>query len=92
MTSVPSNAIATGQPNVSTSATPIAPARPDRKRLTIINGGTADVFIGGPNVTAANGALLAGTKGQSIVLETAAAVYGIVGADTAAVSFIEEFA
>lgn len=89
-----SNAIATGQATVAATAggTLIAPARGDRKRLTIINGSTTDVFLGNSGVTTATGALLSGTKGQQIVLETCSAVYGIIGTGTEAVSYIEEFA
>lgn len=92
MASVSSNNILTGQVSVAATAggTLIAPARADRKRLTIINGATADVFIGPSGLTISTGALLAGVKGQNIVLETNAAVYGIVGTGTETVSFIEE--
>jgi ethanolamine utilization protein EutQ (cupin superfamily) len=86
-----SNAFATGQATVLTSALQIAPARADRKRLTLVMAGAVDVFIGGSAVTAGNGALLTGVKGSTLVLETTSAVFGI-SASSAVVSYIEEFA
>ena len=71
----------------------IVNARSDRKRVILILGGTpANVFIGNSlGVTAGNGALLNGVAGQTLMLETAAAIYGI-GAAAAVVSYIEEYA
>jgi hypothetical protein len=93
MASVSGNNIATNQATVITTVggTLIVGPRPDRKRLTLIMAGAVDTFIGPQGVTAANGALLLGTKGSQLVLETTAAVYGI-NASTAVVSYIEEFA
>lgn len=55
----------TGQATVDTTSggVVIAAARPGRKTITIINGGTTDVYIGGKGVTTSTGALLTGTKG-----------------------------
>jgi hypothetical protein len=92
MPAVPSNAISTGQVTMTGAAVQIANARTDRKRLTLVMGGTpADTFIGGPGVASGTGVLLAGVKGQTLVLETAAAVFGN-GTAAAVVSYIEEFA
>lgn len=93
MPAVPSNNIASGQVTMTGAAIQIAPSRADRKRLTLVMGGTvADTFLGASAiVTAGNGLLLAGVKGQTIVLETTAAVFGI-GTAAAVVSYLEEFA
>jgi hypothetical protein len=86
------NALATAQIPVGTSATKILDARPDRREAVLVNHGTTDVLIGGSNVTAANGVLLAGIKGASITLRTTAAIYGIVAVDTQTVSAAESYA
>lgn len=93
MAGVSSGAIATGQITMTGAAVLVVTGRSDRKRLVLIMGGTvADTFIGpGSTVTVGNGALLSGVKGQSIVLETQAAVYAI-GTAAAVISYIEEFA
>lgn len=88
-----SNAIASGQATVITTAngTLIVPARSDRKRVTLTMIGAVDTFVGPSGLTASTGALLLGTKGTQMVLETAAAIYGI-NASTAVVGYVEEFA
>jgi hypothetical protein len=94
MAAVAANNIATGQVTMTGAALLVAPARSDRKRLTLIMGGTgtpADTFLGGPGVAVGAGVLLAGVKGQAIVLETTAAVFGN-GPAAAVVTYIEEFA
>lgn len=92
MAAVAANNIATGQATMTGAAVAVAPARADRKRLTLVMGGTpADTFIGGPGVAVGTGVLLAGVKGQTIVLETTAAVFGN-GTAAAVVTYIEEFA
>lgn len=92
MPSVPSQSIATGQATMTGAAVQIVPARADRKRVTLVMGGTvADTFIGNSGVAAGTGILLAGVKGQTLVFETAAAIFGN-GTAAAVVSFCEEFA
>lgn len=83
--------IATGQVTVATTATVVAAARTGRRSITIVNEGTTDVRIGAAGVTAGNGLLLSGVKGQTLTVETAAAVYGIVGTGTQAVSYVEAY-
>lgn len=85
-------AIASGQVSVGTTATQIVAANTSRIRLLIVQHGTTDVYLGGSTVSTTTGLLLAGTKGNQIVLRTTAAVYGIVGAGSQTVSFIEETA
>lgn len=85
--------IATGQVSVDTTTGGklIAAERAGRGRIILINGGTSDVFIGLQGITTTTGALLAGVKGQTLTLQTEAAIYGIVGSSTEPVSYIEEF-
>ena len=52
----------TGQATVATTATVIAPRDRGRKTITIVNGGTTDVYVGGAAVTTSTGVLLTGTK------------------------------
>lgn len=86
------NGFATGQETVGNTATPICAARSDRQKVTIVNHGTTDVYLGGDDVATATGILLTGTAGAQVTLETTAAIYGIVGTGTQAVSFAEVFA
>jgi hypothetical protein len=88
---VSGDAITTGQVTVTTAATVIAAARAGRRSITIVNEGTTDMRIGGAGVTTANGLLLSGVKGQTLTIETAAAVFGIVGAGSQTVSFVENY-
>lgn len=83
--------LGSGQATVATTATQIAPARSTRGSITIVNEGTVDVRIGAAGVTTATGALLTGTKGASLTLNTTAAVFGIVATGTQAVSFVEGY-
>lgn len=83
--------IATGQITVAVTATLIVAARTARKRLVIVNHGATAVYVGGAAVATTTGLLLAGVAGTTMTLETAAAVYGIVGSGTQAVSYVEEY-
>lgn len=94
MPAVPSNAIATGQVAMTAAAVQIVPPRADRKRVTLVMGGAtpAVTAIGNSSgVTANNGVQIAGVAGQTLVLETTSVIFGI-GAATATISYIEEFA
>jgi hypothetical protein len=88
---VGSASIATNQVGVTTAATLIAAARAGRQSIVITLTAATVLYIGGSGVTAANGLYVAGVVGQTITLETAAAVYGIVGAGTLTVSYLENF-
>lgn len=79
----------TNQATVGTTATVIAAARPGRKTITIVNGGTTDVYVGGASVTTSTGVLLTGTKGAGFTVDTEGPVYGIVASGTQAVSYLE---
>lgn len=83
--------IATGQASVATSGSLIAAERDDRVAITVVNGGTVDVFLGTAAVTTSGGVLLAGVKGQPLTLRTAAPIYGIVASGSENVSYVEEF-
>lgn len=83
--------IATAQVTVGTTATVIAAARAGRRSITIVNEGATDVRLGAAGVTTGTGLLLAGVKGQALTIETAAAVSGIVGTGTQAVSVVENY-
>lgn len=93
MVAVAAGNTATGQVTMTGAAVKIVGARADRKRLTLVMGGTpADTFIGNSAaVTAGNGVLLAGVKGQTLVLESTTDIYGN-GTAAAVVSFLDEFA
>lgn len=81
--------VTSGQTIVAATATIIVAARADRRSVTIVQGGNADIFLGGPTVTTTTGLLLLGTKGSAVTLDTTAAVYGIVATATQPVSFAE---
>lgn len=86
-----SDNMATGQVTVATTATQIVAARTGRSSVTIVNDGTVDVFLGGSTVTTTTGELLAGVKGQTLTLNTSAAVYGIVATGTETVTYVENY-
>lgn len=87
----PAASIATNQVTVTTAATLIVAARAGRQSVVILNEGTTDVRIGGSGVTTATGALLTGVKGAGLVIDSAAAVYGIVASGTQVVSYLESY-
>lgn len=83
--------LATAQVSVAATATVIAAARTGRSQVTVTNLGTTDVFLGGSGVTTTTGILLTGTKGASVTLTFAGALYGIVATGTQSVSVAETF-
>lgn len=84
--------IRTGQVSVDNTSggVLIAAARSGRGSITIINGGTTDVFIGDSGLTIGTGALLVGVKGASITISSQAAIYGIAGS-AQTVSYLEAY-
>jgi hypothetical protein len=89
---VPGSAsVVSGQVSVGTTATQIVAARAGRHRVTISSTGGAVLFVGPSGVTIANGVYIANAAGSAITLETAAAVFGVIGTGTMTVSYIEEF-
>lgn len=83
--------IATGQEDVDATAggVQIVPANALRGDVTIVNGGTTDIWLGDSGVTITTGVLLAGFKGAAITIPTTAAVYGITAGSAQTVSWIE---
>ena len=88
---------ATGTPTsgvvtVDTTATGVVvkAANANRRRITVVNHGTVDVFIGfDTSLTAANGALLVGVKGASLSFFTTAQIRAIC-ASSQVVGYDEE--
>lgn len=85
------NGFAASVVSVGDSATLLCAARTDRRKVTLVQHGTTDVFIGGDDVTTTTGVLLDGTAGAQLEIETTAAIYGIVGTSTQDVGVIEVF-
>ena len=69
----------------------ICAARSTRRRISIINLGTTDIYIGNTGLTTSTGVLLLGVKGAAVTLETTAAIYGITGSGSQSVAYIEEY-
>lgn len=73
---------------VAGSATLLAPLRA-RNAVTIYNGGSTTVYVGGPGVTTTTGFPLA--AGNAYTLNTSAALYGITSGTAASVGVGETF-
>lgn len=86
-----SSSITTGQVTIGATATQIVPSRAGRRAVTITNGGTTDVMVGGVAVTTGTGSMLTGTKGSSMTIPTSSALYGIVGTGTQSISYLETY-
>jgi len=71
--------------------TQIVAARAGRQATTIVNLGTTDVYLGVSGVTTGTGLLLLGVKGAAITIPGAAAIFGIVGAGSQTVSYLEAY-
>ena len=84
-----STAIANGQVAPTGTAGTLVAARDTRKRVTFLNTGSVNVYIGIATVTTANGFVLA--PGAAITLNTQALVQAITASGTGAVSYIEEY-
>lgn len=83
--------IATSQATTGTAATLLVSQRNGRGAVTIENLGTTPVYIGNSGVTVANGFLIPGSAGASVTIPTGAAIYGIVGTGSQAVSILETY-
>jgi len=84
-----STAIANGQVAPTGTAGTLVAARDTRKRVTFLNTGSINVYIGVATVTTANGFVLA--PGAAITLNTQALVQAITASGTGAVSYVEEY-
>ena len=76
---------------IGTTATLIAAARTETRRLTIRNLGTTPVFIGDSGVTIASGMLLDGSVGATLEVSNTVAIYGVTEAISQDVSAIDEW-
>jgi len=83
--------IAHNQVTVTTSATQIIAARPERRSVLIISLGGVDVFLGGAAVQTTNGIPLAGVVGANVTINTNGVVYGRVTSGTQVVAYLEEY-
>ena len=83
--------VTSSQATLSTTASLVVAARPGRTQTTFINHSSIDVYLGPSGVTAANGILLAGTKGTQITIPGGAALYGIAASGTPAVGVVEAY-
>lgn len=84
-------AVATGQVSVGTSATQIVAARAGRRNVCVTNTGTTVVYLGAGAVTTATGDYLTGVAGTKACYDTQAAIFGVVGTGTQAVSYVENY-
>ncbi len=86
-----STAIATGQVVPTTTAATLLAARETRKRVTFLNQGSTDAYIGPATVTTANGFPLA--VGAAVTMYTTALVQAIIasGTMTGYVAYFEEY-
>lgn len=95
--SLGTNALATNQVSVASSATLIVAARTGatgtgRKSVTITNiTGTGPFYVGNTGLTTSTGMYVGATAGASITLDTQAAIFGIVPTTAQSVSFVETF-
>lgn len=85
--SVPPGLLAHNAITVANTATQIVAENTGRITVRIANTGNATVYLGGSDVTTANGFPLA--TNTSIELATTAAIYGIVATGTINVRFLE---
>ena len=84
----------TGQTSVTANATMVLPFETDRISVALINHGPIDVYVGTANSMTASastgGALLAGTRGSSVALDTRNAIWAIAASGTQIISWIAD--
>ncbi len=73
-----------------TTATQIVATNANRSRVTLVNTGTVDTYIGSSGVTTGNGILLVGIKGAMMVLYHDDAIYGVTSGASSTISYMEE--
>lgn len=84
--------IATAQVSVTTGNITIAAARAGRFAVTIRNiTGTGPISVGVTGVSAANGFVIMGVAGDSVTIQTAAAIFGTVASVTQNVCVLEAY-
>jgi hypothetical protein len=86
----PYEQFSTGRVTVTTSPTKILAGIAGCDNISIINTSAATVFLGGPNVTAANGFPMTGTGtvGSLVDLCTTNDIYGLVSSGSADVAYM----
>lgn len=84
-----STSINAGQAAPTNTAANIVDFSAPRRRITLVNHGSVDVYLGEATVTTSNGLNL--KVGASITLETQAAIQGITASGTGAIHYIEEY-
>lgn len=92
VTNIPKGAAngAQNQATLSTSSGALAPTRATRRSVTVANNdSTIVIYVGFGTVSAANGFIL--KPGQSISLDTTAAVNGIAASGSPVASYIETY-
>jgi hypothetical protein len=81
--------LANGQVAPTATAATLLAARDTRKRVTFLNAGTVDVYIGIATVTTANGFKL--VPGSAMMVYTTALLQAITASGTGAIHYIEEY-
>jgi hypothetical protein len=84
-----STTIATGQPAPTTTSAQLVAARDTRKRITLVNQGAANVYVGTGTVTTTGGFLIA--PGAALTLYVTSAINARTDAGTGAIHYIEEY-
>lgn len=82
-----SSSITGSQASITTSESEIVPANTARKRVTLVNAGSAIVYINGTTATASHFPLL---PGMAITLNTTDTVRGIAASGTQIIGILEE--
>jgi hypothetical protein len=76
---------------VTTATTSLVASNTSRMKVTVINQGTTNVFLGtSTGVTTANGAMLAGIAGYQIGVRASSALWAVAASGTATVAVVEE--
>jgi len=81
--------LANGQVAPTGTAATLLAARETRKRVTFLNAGTVDVYIGIATVTTANGFKL--VPGAAMTLYTVVLIQAITASGTGAIHYLEEY-
>jgi hypothetical protein len=81
--------LVSGQSAPTNAAGNIVASRSGRQRLTLLNAGSVDVYVGPSVVTTANGMKL--IPGAALTLHTSAAIQGITASGTGAIHYMEEY-
>lgn len=83
--------LATAQVTATTTATVIAASRATRRSVTVVNGGTTNVYLGTTGVSTTSGVLLLGSTGAAVTFAVTGTISGIVTSGSQSVSYFEEY-